>query len=553
MLFHKLYNWLKFKTLPSSVLYKNRLFIERESKNRRVFNNFGLIFRNSKWSQYENLNINFFFKLSYFNFIFIIFFFFLFIKFLSFNLFSFIWLSFESICYFFVFTFWFFNFFLISSIFKVKLFLNFNKKTTNSYDSDNINFYSFRTNFFYLDFYNYFSDINIELEESFFSNFIKKKNWNNFTDLFIHMYQNFFFFNKNKQPSIYNSKNLIKNFYSNFNDASNFIFKNNNCKDLYTNLNNWSIFFFLNENNKYFFKNKSSLNLNFSNFTDLHNFFFFLNKNTELKLQNSKINRWLYRYSLIHRKSFKTIQKLNFFKKLISSSNYSSSFFKKNLWNSQFFLKKKSNTSFFNFNILFYPNQNSELNPFFKYSNQNNIFQYNSINFNKLNFFDSSYSWNLKRYYLFNSLNNNFFTSSYNFNKNINKKKNILNFSNTQISDFFFKNKLEYLTDLNSFKSTKLKNLEKNFENNLLKKINLNSTEYSFFNYENLSFFDSLINNNFFYIEKNYIKLNKNIRLKKYITRPIKKKTNNYFFNFFFTKSINNANLININKDLKNL
>jgi hypothetical protein len=39
-------------------MYKNRLFIERDSKNRRVMNNFGLTFRNSKWSDYSTSNVN---------------------------------------------------------------------------------------------------------------------------------------------------------------------------------------------------------------------------------------------------------------------------------------------------------------------------------------------------------------------------------------------------------------------------------------------------------------------------------------------------------------
>ena len=51
-MFKRLYNWLKLKTLPSSILFKNRLFVERDSKHRRIMSNFGLTFRNSKWSEY---------------------------------------------------------------------------------------------------------------------------------------------------------------------------------------------------------------------------------------------------------------------------------------------------------------------------------------------------------------------------------------------------------------------------------------------------------------------------------------------------------------------
>jgi len=58
MTFKRLFNWLKLKMLPSSVLFKNRLFIERDSKHRRVMSNFGLTFRNSKWTNYSLLNVS---------------------------------------------------------------------------------------------------------------------------------------------------------------------------------------------------------------------------------------------------------------------------------------------------------------------------------------------------------------------------------------------------------------------------------------------------------------------------------------------------------------
>lgn len=57
LLFSRIYNWIKYKTLPSSVLFANRLFVERDSKNRRVTTNLGLTFRNSKWSNYARTNI----------------------------------------------------------------------------------------------------------------------------------------------------------------------------------------------------------------------------------------------------------------------------------------------------------------------------------------------------------------------------------------------------------------------------------------------------------------------------------------------------------------
>lgn len=66
MLFSKVYNWIKYKTLPPSFLFLNRLFVERDSKHRRITSNLGLTFRNSKWSSYARTNTNIAAKRSYF-------------------------------------------------------------------------------------------------------------------------------------------------------------------------------------------------------------------------------------------------------------------------------------------------------------------------------------------------------------------------------------------------------------------------------------------------------------------------------------------------------
>lgn len=67
MLFSRVYNWIKYKTLPPSVLFLNRLFVERDSKHRRATSNLGLTFRNSKWSTYARVNINLNTKKNYVN------------------------------------------------------------------------------------------------------------------------------------------------------------------------------------------------------------------------------------------------------------------------------------------------------------------------------------------------------------------------------------------------------------------------------------------------------------------------------------------------------
>lgn len=56
-MFRKVYTYLKRQTLPTSLLLKNRLLVERQWKHRRIMSNFGTTFRNSKWSDYSSQNI----------------------------------------------------------------------------------------------------------------------------------------------------------------------------------------------------------------------------------------------------------------------------------------------------------------------------------------------------------------------------------------------------------------------------------------------------------------------------------------------------------------
>lgn len=58
MLFSLIYTWIKYKMLPPSVVALNRLFVERDSKHRRITSNLGLTFRNSKWAHYARTNVN---------------------------------------------------------------------------------------------------------------------------------------------------------------------------------------------------------------------------------------------------------------------------------------------------------------------------------------------------------------------------------------------------------------------------------------------------------------------------------------------------------------
>ena len=56
-MFRKVYTYLTRQTLPTSLLLKNRLLVERQWKHRRIMSNFGTTFRNSKWSDYSSQNV----------------------------------------------------------------------------------------------------------------------------------------------------------------------------------------------------------------------------------------------------------------------------------------------------------------------------------------------------------------------------------------------------------------------------------------------------------------------------------------------------------------
>jgi hypothetical protein len=57
ILFIKTYNYLKLKSLPSSILNKCRVLLERNTKHRRITSQFGSTFRNSKWTDYSLNNL----------------------------------------------------------------------------------------------------------------------------------------------------------------------------------------------------------------------------------------------------------------------------------------------------------------------------------------------------------------------------------------------------------------------------------------------------------------------------------------------------------------
>lgn len=505
MLFQRLYNWIKYKTLPSSFLFKNRLFLERDSKHRRIFSNFGLNFRSSKWSMYETYNIKTKSKLSFVNYFYTALLVFLFLIFLlnyhrfyiTLNFFNnvafFVWVIADSFDYYFSFFVWiltslvsvFFN-----TIYSYFFFNNFSKKNdsiafssvfkknlsddrgslSSSKEDLNLVFYSWITN--------PVSRKNIKLIESVFESSVNKKWWEKFYDLFPSLYSSLFKINQTSNiANFFDQKKGSLNSLNQFqllNDSKNFLsfydvvfFYN-----LKKNTNNfisstpahflfscWNIndSKFLSDDYAFLIKGKNGLflldNLNysklnyfFSNFREFWALNFFI-KN---QIDSAKWNRWLYRYSTLHRKILKTSHKITTSKRLISSGFFDNNLFNKNIWASENLSKFYNNNSLYSLlNLSYQNNSNPSLSNYVNFDYSGVLNSSSSGKISLLSFYENSYFWFLKRNYLLNNLSSNFINSGL--------KKNIkTNFDSADVkalSDSFL---LEHQFSLHNLLSSNL-------------------------------------------------------------------------------------------------
>jgi hypothetical protein len=608
MLFQRLYNWIKYKTLPTSFLFKNRLFIERDSKHRRIFSNFGLSFRNSKWTNYETYNIKLQFKKSYFRFIFWIIFFFISLLFLFyfkqyyifyyfFNNFSFLfWISIDTFDYYLSFFIWlitigfsiFFN--LIYSYF---FFNNFSSNLSNKNLFSNKSFSNLKPDSYFFSnnlnvskhdlnwiMYSWLTNVNSKnneiVLEKLFETKINKQWWNDYYDFFIKLYKLSFYLNLSSESTIIKNLNLnkINNKYFKGDYLSILNFFNNN-----SNLNKYSnllLFFFLNNYKNYFEKkNKNNPSLSFINNNSEWNLFnlnqelenysfliksrsgmFFLDDfnyqklsyfifnyeelwtlNMYLKnqLNSAKWNRWLYRYSILHRKILKNSHKLTLSKKIINSGFYDSKIFNKNVWASEHlsFINDKNNFNSLYFN--YYKNLfTNDLTNFsnYNFSYSNNYTQKNSLSL--LNFYENSYFWYLKRFYIFNSLSNNYIKSKLNININNNN-------NNTFSQENYFLKYSIFLSYLLKSYYINLSNYSHFFDNNL------NLTNF----YKNFDFINLTDNKDLFLLNNENDLLSKdNVSLLYWITSNSNKNNNLIFFNYlnsskFYSNNFNNILYLN--------
>ena len=484
-MFKRLYNWLKLKTLPSSILFKNRLFVERDSKHRRIMSNFGLTFRNSKWSDYAIKNItdnsitsfarlvrNFitliilisliFSHSYYYNY-----------SIIYNNIAYLLWSFLEDTNYFLAYSFW-------SLTFTVSFFIHtiYNSVFATFYDIDKSTNMLKSTpvlNEFLNKSYKAPKDLRSPIFVAFLTNSKNSTNQNTLlenlfhTETPNHFWNNFNKSFKNLYSTSYNLSNFKTTFY--FNSTSSVhptldllmsdnlsILNNDSCICNNTPLNlttdtnkSWNLYSFYAETNRYnnLITGKKNLfylnNLNFNTLSNLSsNGSELLNLSQSLIDQTKVIkwNRWLYRYNILHRKTIKNSHKLTMVKKLISTGFYDTSLMSNNVWASSFFSKTSKSLLHkptldllhFQFNLL-YKDTFTNKQPLSNNFNELNLTSPNNP-LNMLSYFEKSYFWFVKRFYLFNTLNTNSIASGVTLNQPLLVLNNEENLGNTYNKHF---------------------------------------------------------------------------------------------------------------------
>jgi len=259
---------------------------------------------------------------------------------------------------------------------------------------------------------------------------------------------------------------------------------------------------------------------------------FLLNNFFKNQLNSAKWNRWLYKYSLLHRKILKNSHKLTLVKRLINNGFYDSKLYSSNIWAVNHLSKNSSDNSFNSFFSIFYGNLLKKNNGNYFLNNNLNLSNNSNqkLNLNLLNFYENSYFWYLKRFYNFNTLNTNLIKSklttstAINFKeKNFNMNKNLINLKTTLTSyvlnSFYLNNKL----------------LTNGYSNNIFYWNN-----YNYFNNEIFKDYYLSVNNNSV-INKN------NLNILYWITSSLNENINLAFYNYS-----NYKNFLNLHSDFNN-
>lgn len=413
--------------------------------------NFGLTFRNSKWSDYAIKNVTLNSRVSFFRLIFNAFMIIVMITLaisityyynpqLQFNELTYqFWSFFDETLYLIGFLLWVisYSFVFVSKIIHDKIF-NFFYQTSNISDSQKINTSSIPlTNVKYKPSQHMYSPLFLswlnttttnELTSSSIEELAKSNtelhNWNIYQQVFKTLYlasYNLSNINNTININNINSKDVytINNFVNQFNTSLLIDESKPNTPNNYfvTDSNNiWNLNTFSSELNKYnnlVLAKTGSFYLNDLSFNKINQLVTSspeLASLTSSMLNQTKVikwNRWLYRYNVLHRKTVKNSHKLTMVKKLITTGFYDSSLTSNNIWASDFFSKNNQSTGLIHsqFNTLY-------KNTFNNNNKDSTVFNSISLNsmttpINMLQFYEKSYFWFIKRFYLFNTLDTN--------------------------------------------------------------------------------------------------------------------------------------------------
>ncbi len=130
-------------------------------------------------------------------------------------------------------------------------------------------------------------------------------------------------------------------------------------------------------------------------------------------LNTAKWNRWLYRYSLMHRRTLKNAHKLTVTKRLIQSGFYDNKLSLRNPWvNHRSTKLKKALTT--HLNVLFYSDffAPATINSWQRLVSPVDSKSDSFLKTSNFSHYETSFFWVLKRFYLFNTISTNVLKSS---------------------------------------------------------------------------------------------------------------------------------------------
>lgn len=451
MLFSRIYNWIKYKTLPPSLLFTNRLFVERDSKHRRVVSNFGLTFRNSKWSSYSRVNVN---TTSRTNYIRLISYVFLILLLLSFlysypsyydsnllpnTLYTLLWFIFDADIY--------LKTALVSSILCLSQLLfstvhqSFLEQTTNEISNTK----PIPRHLHKALLYQYLTSAPNPLNLENLVNTAEPEKESLFMlGLTTNLYQTINLLNQSN-TSYAVLKQSLTTLESNSIDMSRYLVTKQGITSLeldyllfnkttsatpksFNELTHWTLDSLNTETNRYSTELSTKTGLFYAanlNYTSLQSLMF---ENTELsglrtsitnQLTSIRQQRWLYRYNILHRAVLKNSHHLTLTKKLINSGFFNSSLTTRNIWaasNLTALSKNSENNSLTQTSLksIYNSTYGHYLSP--ENTTKNHLTHspnlFNSSSLFPLNNYETSYHWFLQRFYQFNSLSSEKFSLS---------------------------------------------------------------------------------------------------------------------------------------------